>query len=199
MKTAIYSGSFNPVHKGHTQLAQYLLDHHLAEEVWMVVSPCNPLKEQADLLDEYLRLDMLMLAIKDYPAFKASDIEFTMPIPSYSIDTLTKLSEEFPDREFCLVIGSDNALVFDKWKNYRELLERYEILVYPRWGYNFEEVAGLYPQMKYLNTPYYDISSTTIRTALAQNKDMSEWLHPDVISFIRENQLYQNSDDLSGL
>jgi len=190
MKTAVFSGSFNPVHTGHTQLAQYLIDKKLVEEVWFVVSPCNPLKEQSELIDEYLRLDMLMLAIKGQGPFKASDVEFTMPVPSYSIDTLNKLHSEYPERDFCLMIGSDNALIFDQWKNYREILDKFEILVYPRKGYDFQEVADKYPQMKLLDTPYYDISSTEIRAAIAQKKDVGRWLHPEVLNFIRENDLY---------
>jgi nicotinate-nucleotide adenylyltransferase len=190
LKVALYFGSFNPIHLGHTQLAEYLIDKELVDEVWFVVSPCNPLKQQADLLDEYLRLDMLMLAIKDKLQFKACDVEFTMPIPSYSIDTLHELSSQYPDYQFQLIIGSDNALVFDKWKKPQQILAEYPVLVYPRHEYNFSEVADQYPQMQLLDTPYFDISSTEIRQALAQKKDITQWLHPSVYQFIIENNLY---------
>ena len=192
MKIAVYSGSFNPVHNGHTQLAQYLIDNDLVDEVWFVVSPCNPLKEQKELIDENLRLEMMILAIAGEQHFKASDIEFSMPIPSYSIDTLKQLNQIYPEHQFCLIIGSDNALVFDKWKNYNEILDKYEVLVYPRLGYDFSEVADIYPQMKILETPYYNISSTQIRYAIKQKKDVSNWLHPKVVSFIDENDLYKS-------
>ena len=115
-KVGLYFGSFNPVHTGHIHLAKYLTDNNLVDEVWFVISPCNPLKDQTGLIDEYLRLDMLMLAIKDNPRFKVCDIEFTMPIPSYTVDTLAELHKQFADIQFTLLIGSDNALVFDKWK-----------------------------------------------------------------------------------
>ena len=189
-RIGVYSGSFNPIHTGHLKLAEFLIDNLIVDEVWFVVSPCNPLKKQEDLLDEYIRLDMLMLAIGLHKSFKASDIEFTMPVPSYSIDTLHQLTIHHPDFQFTLIIGSDNALVFDKWKNHKELLEEYPILVYPRKGYDFAEVATKYPQMQLLNTPFYDISSTQIRDSIVQKKDVSLWLHPSVLQFIKENNLY---------
>lgn len=191
MRVALYFGSFNPVHLGHLKLAEYLTDNELVDEVWFVISPCNPLKEQSELLDEYIRLDMLFFAIRSNPRFKACDIEFTMPIPSYSIDTLNVLSKQFPDYQFELIIGSDNALVFDQWKDYEEILANYPVLVYPRKNYDFAQVAARYPQMKLLNTPIYDISSTQIRDSIAQKKDISQWLHPSVLQFIKENNLYQ--------
>ncbi len=190
MSTALFFGSFNPVHTGHTQLAEYLINKGIADEVWFVVSPCNPLKNQADLLDEYIRLDMLILAIQHQPEFKACDIEFDLPVPSYSIDTLHALSAQYPDKQFTLMIGSDNALVFDQWKNPQQILTEYPVLVYPRRGYDFSEVAALYPQMQLLKTPYFDISSTQIRAALAQKKDVINWLHPSVLQYITENNLY---------
>jgi nicotinate-nucleotide adenylyltransferase len=191
MKIALYFGSFNPVHNGHIQLAEHLIDIIHVDEVWFVVSPCNPLKNQSDLIDEYLRLDMMMLAIKGNAKFKASDVEFTMPLPSYTIDTLNKLSNDFPQHLFSLLIGSDNAQVFDKWKNYNKILDKYEVFVYPRRGYDFSKTTDIYSKMKFINSPYYDISSTEIRTAIAQKKDITKWLHPDVFEFIIENKLYQ--------
>lgn len=190
-KVGIYSGSFNPVHLGHLKLAEYIVDNDIVDEVWFVVSPYNPLKNQSDLLDEYLRLEMLVFAIQSQPKFKASDVEFTMPIPSYSIDTLYLLSSQYPDYQFYLIIGSDNALVFDQWKNYKQLLAEFPLLVYPRKGYDFSEVAEIYPQMQLLNTPYYDISSTQIREFIAKKKDVSQWLHPIVNQFIIDNNLYR--------
>jgi len=190
MSTALFFGSFNPVHTGHTQLAEYLIDKGIADEVWFVVSPCNPLKNQADLLDEYIRLDMLILAIQHHPKFKACDIEFDLPVPSYTIDTLHALSAQYPDKQFTLMIGSDNSLVFDQWKNPQQILTEYPVLVYPRSGFDFSEVAALYPQMQLLKTPYFNISSTQIRAALAQKKDVTNWLHPSVYQFITENSLY---------
>ena len=190
MSTALFFGSFNPIHTGHTQLAEYLIDKGIADEVWFVVSPCNPLKNQADLLDEYIRLDMLILAIQHQPKFKACDIEFDLPVPSYTIDTLHALSTQYPDKQFTLMIGSDNALVFDQWKNPQQILTEYPVLVYPRRGFDFSEVAALYPQMQLLDTLYFDISSTQIRAALAQKKDVTNWLHPSVYQFITENSLY---------
>src|ERR1035437_6610790 len=191
MRVAIYSGSFNPIHLGHQKLAKYLIENQLVDEVWFIVSPCNPLKKQEDLIDEYIRLEMLVFAIKDQYGLKASDIEFTMPVPSYSIDTLHALSTQFADIQFVLVIGSDNALVFDQWKDYTQLVKEYPILVYPRHEYDFSLVAGKYPEMQLLKSPYFDISATQIREFIAQKKDVSQWLHPSVYQFIIKNNLYQ--------
>jgi len=190
-RIGVYSGSFNPIHTGHQKLAQYLIDTQIVDEVWFIVSPCNPLKKQEEIIDEYIRLDMLMLAIKHHEHFKASDIEFTMPVPSYSIDTLHELSSLYPDFQFFLIIGSDNALVFDQWKDYHQILNDYPVLVYPRHTYDFELVAGIYPQMQLLESPFYDISSSQIRQFILQKKDVSQWLHPSVYKFIKDNNLYQ--------
>ena len=191
MRIGIFSGSFNPVHLGHQKLAEYLIENQFVDEVWLVVSPCNPLKNQSELLDEYIRLDMLMLSIQQHPHFKACDVEFCMPIPSYSIDTLHVLLSQYPNYQFFLIIGSDNALVFDQWKDYPKILNEFSVLVYPRRGYDFTEVAEKYPQMHLLSTPLYDISSTQIRDYISQKKDVSNWLHPSVYQFIMENNLYE--------
>jgi len=190
-RIGVYSGSFNPIHTGHLKLAEFLIDNLIVDEVWFVVSPCNPLKKQEDLLDEYIRLDMLMLAIGLHKSFKASDIEFTMPVPSYSIDTLHQLTIHHPDFQFTLIIGSDNALVFDQWKEYAQLLNEYRVLVYPRREYDFKLVSARYPQMQLLKSPFFDISSSEIRHSIAQKKDVSQWLHPSVYKFIIENNLYR--------
>ncbi len=192
MRVAVYSGSFNPVHIGHTQLADFLIEKSLVDEVWFIVSPCNPLKKQKDLIDEHLRLEMLMLAISGNPSMKVSDLEFTMPVPSYTFETLKKLNQIYPVHEFYLIIGSDNALVFDKWKNYKEIIEKFKVMVYPRKGFNFSEVADIYPQMQLLNTPFYNISSTEIRNKLKQKKDVTNWLNSQVLRFIEENGLYKS-------
>lgn len=190
MKIAIYSGSFNPIHLGHQKLAEYLIDKQLVDEVWFVVSPCNPLKDPASQLDEFIRLDMVVLAINGNPKLKASDVEFTMPVPSYTIDTLHQLTALYPEHTFALMIGSDNAVIFDQWKNYREILEKFPIYVYPRKGYDFSTVAGIYPQMHLLDTPFYEISSTQIRDMIKERKDVSDWMSPDVLAFVEENGLY---------
>jgi nicotinate-nucleotide adenylyltransferase len=190
-KIGVYSGSFNPIHNGHISLAEQLIENKWVDEVWFVISPCNPLKNQSELLDEFLRLDMVILAIKNNPNFKASDVEFCMPIPSYSIDTLHELSSQFPNYLFNLIIGGDNALVFNQWKNYSQLLQEYPVLVYPRQHFDFEPVRKQYPQMQLLNLPLFDISSTEIREKISQKKDVTSWLHPSVLQFIEENNLYQ--------
>jgi nicotinate-nucleotide adenylyltransferase len=189
-RIGIFSGSFNPIHLGHQKLAEYLIENKLVDELWLVVSPCNPFKNSAELIDEYIRLDMVLLAIKNQSLIKASDVEFTMPIPSYSIDTLHFLAKQNHDYQFILIIGSDNALVFDQWKNFRLLLDEFQVMVYPRRGYDVEKVAAEYPTMQILQTPFFDISSTQIRCLIADGKDASEFLHPDVYNFIRENELY---------
>jgi len=190
MKVGLYFGSFNPVHTGHLNLANYLVDNRIVDETWFVVSPCNPLKQHVDLLDENIRLEILNLAIAGNPKLKVSNIEFSMPVPSYTVDTLEKLSSLYPDVQFYLIIGSDNALVFNRWKNYRKILEHYPILVYPRPGYDFRPVEKNYPQMKLLSTPDYDISSTEIRKAIAKKEDIAKWLHPAVYRYILDNKLY---------
>ncbi len=190
MKIAIYSGSFNPIHLGHTQLAEYLIDNNLVDEVWFIISPLNPLKSPASQLDEQLRLEMVNLAIEEQAAFKVSDIEFSMPIPSYTIDTLSKLSTQYPEHQFILIIGSDNAVVFDQWKAYEDILMHYPVMVYPRRNYDLEYVAKKFPEMELLESPYFDISSTQIREIIKNKQDASEWLHKDVLQFIQTHKLY---------
>jgi nicotinate-nucleotide adenylyltransferase len=187
----IYSGSFNPIHLGHTQLAKHILEQKIVDEVWFIVSPCNPLKERTELLDEFIRLEMLVLAIQYHPQMKASDVEFSMPIPSYSIDTLNVLRLQYPEYQFSLIIGSDNAIIFDQWKDYHKILEDYPILVYPRLDFDFQVVANKYPRMKLLSTPYYNVSSTQIRQLIKERKDLSPYLDLSVIQLIEENNFYQ--------
>lgn len=191
MKIAIYSGSFNPIHKGHTQLANYLIDNELVDEVWFVVSPLNPLKSPENQLDEQLRLEMVNLAIENQPEFKASDVEFSMPMPSYTIDTLQNLDSQYPEYQFVLIIGSDNAVVFDQWKAFEDILMHYPVIVYPRRNYDMEYVAAKFPEMQLLESPYYDISSTQIREWIQEGEDVSKWVEPKVLDYINQKKLYR--------
>ena len=189
MNVTLYFGSFNPVHNGHIGIANYLINNNLCDEVWFIVSPCNPLKKRKDeLIDEHIRLEMLQLAIADNPSFKVSDIEFSLSKPSYTIDTLNVLSKQFPQNDFSIVIGADNATVFTEWKNYMEILQNYKILVYPREGYCVDN--RLFPQMKLLEPELYNISSTEIRHLLHTKPELSQFLHPTVYDFIQRNNLY---------
>lgn len=191
MQIAIFSGSFNPIHLGHQKLAEYLLDKNFVDEVWFVVSPLNPLKDQVQQFDKRVRMDMVLAAVGNNNRMRVSDVEFAMPVPSYTIDTLKKLTELYPQHQFSLMIGSDNAVIFDQWKDYRQILETYPVLVYPRKGYDFSTVASQYPQMQLLDTPLYDISSTQIREMLRKGEDVSAWLHPEVMEYIEEKRVYE--------
>lgn len=188
---SLFFGSFNPIHLGHTNLAEYIFRFSGVDEIWFIVSPRNPLKEQSELIDENLRLKMLQLATGDKDYLVASDIEFDLPKPSYTIKTLNTLSEIFPEDDFILLIGSDNMQIFDQWKDYQTILDDYSVLVYPREGYPYEEYEERYPEMQILEeAPFFDVSSTQIRELIKNNQDVSHWLHADVYQFIKENNLY---------
>lgn len=188
----LFFGSFNPIHLGHTNLAEYIFRFSGVDEIWYVVSPKNPLKEQKELIDEHLRLKMINLATADKDYLQVSDVEFDMPVPSFTINTLKVLNEKYPEDNFILLIGSDNMQIFDQWKDYQSILEDYSVVVYPREGYPYEDYEEIYPEMQVLEeAPLFEISSTEIRQMIAEKKDASQWLHPDVYQFILENGLYQ--------
>lgn len=190
MKIALFPGSFNPVHRGHVELANSVLNQKLADEVWMIVSPQNPLKN-SELVDEKHRKAMLELALDKHSGIKASDVEFSLPIPSYSINTLEYLESQYPEHHFMLLIGSDNAMIFNQWKDYKEILQRFPVYVYPRRGFQVADALAQYPQMQALQTPFFDISSSSIREMIAANEDTSAWLHPVVMKYISQNGLYR--------
>jgi len=188
MKIGIHSGSFNPIHKGHTALADYLLRQTDLDEIWLVVSPHNPLKDEKDLISDRDRLRMAQLAVEDFPQLVVSDVEFLLTKPSYTIQTLEFLSEKYPENEFVLIIGADNLAVFDKWKNFLQLLENYRIIVYPRKG--FDVNLKTYQVEFFAGAPLYDISSTEIREKIKAKEDVSEFLAPQVYRYIMRNRLY---------
>jgi nicotinate-nucleotide adenylyltransferase len=189
-ETGIFSGSFNPLHAGHLILANYLCEYTSLDEVWFVVTPHNPLKKAGMLLDDTLRLEMVRLALEDYDRMIVSDVEFHMPRPSYTIDTLTRLSGAHPDRNFTLIIGGDNWARFDQWKEYQQLMKRYPILVYPRMG---EEVV-IPPQQRetiqLVHAPVVEISSTFIRSGIRAGKDLRAFLPAKVYDLIKKKGLY---------
>lgn len=189
----LFFGSFNPIHLGHTQLAEYIFEYSGVDEIWYIVSPRNPLKEQSELIDEHLRFRLIEMATEGKDYLKVSDIEFNMPKPSYTINTLQALSEKYPEDNFILLIGSDNMQIFDQWKDYQTILNEYSILVYPRKDFEYEPFEEIYPDMQILEeAPFFEISSTEIRELIKNNQDASQWLHPDVYQFIKENNLYKN-------
>ena len=163
-------GTFNPLHNGHLTIAQSVLDQHLANEVWMLITPCNPWKTGQDLLDDRIRYDMVASAVKDIPGIQASDFEFSLPKPSYTANTLRSLSASYPDREFILTIGADNWVKFDNWRESDYILNNYRIIVYPRKGYPIENVPG---NVTLLDCPLMDISSTEIRQMIKDGKNIN--------------------------
>lgn len=190
-RTGIYGGSFNPIHRGHIELGNFICRNHYVEELWFLVSPQNPFKKQAtDLLDDRKRLELAQAAVQEYPQLKVCDLEFHLPRPSYMYKTLEALEREYPERQFVLIIGADNWLAFDRWAEYRTLLERYEILVFPRSGYPV--CAETLPQgVTLLPSPIIDISATEIRERLKRGEDASELLTPPVWERLREGQDYK--------
>ncbi len=189
MKIGLFFGSFNPVHNGHLIIANYVCETTELEKVWLVVSPQNPLKQKETLLREYDRLHLINLAIEDNKNLKASNIEFKLPKPSYTIDTLTYLKEKYPQHEFSLIMGSDNLETLHRWKNYELILQNYPIYVYRRRNAD----TNPFPKNKqiyFLDFPFLDISATFIRDNLKNGVSMQYFLPEPVWKYIDEMKLY---------
>lgn len=178
-KTGLFFGSFNPIHVGHLILAEYFATQTELDEVWLVVTPQNPLKKKDSLLDQYLRLDLVHRAIEGNNNLRATDVEFKLDKPSYTIHTLIHLREQFPDRQFSLIMGEDNLVSLPRWKNFEQILEQFEVLVYPRVGQHPSELAG-HPHVHLVQAPVVEISSSQIRNLL-KNKQSIRYLVPDAI------------------
>ena len=198
-RIGIFGGSFNPIHLGHTALAAYICEQGLVDEMWLMVSPQNPLKRNLTLLDEQDRLTMAKLAVQPYPMLKACDFEFTLPRPSYTYHTLKALHEAYPDCKFSLIIGEDNWQCFDRWYRGEDIAQETQIIVYPR-SSNSEhskapELTNKFSifnfQLSILkNPPLLPYSSTEVREHIAAGRDTSHMLHPDVAQYIKEKHFY---------
>ncbi|MCL2435500.1 MAG: nicotinate (nicotinamide) nucleotide adenylyltransferase [Lentimicrobiaceae bacterium] len=189
MKIGLYFGSFNPIHNGHLAIADFLMQQALFDQIWLVVSPNNPLKDKNDLASEDDRLNMVKLAIQDIPYLHAHDIEFSLPSPSYTIETLKELEKQYPNDEFSLILGADNIENFHKWKHYEEILKRYTLYVYPRSGVAFEKNME-HPHVVYLEAQLLPVSATEVRDLVQQKKAVREYLPDAVAQYIKEKGLY---------
>lgn len=189
-KTGLFFGSFNPIHVGHLVIAGYLSAFTDLDEVWLVVSPHNPLKNKSGLANKYDRLEMARLAVEGVENIKVSDIEFALPQPSYTVDTLAYLKEKYPGREFALIMGADNLVSLKKWKNYELLLRDYQIYVYPRPGTDVQGWAG-HPAITITDTPQMDISSTFIRKAVKEGNSVRFFVPDKVLDFIESKGMYR--------
>lgn len=190
IKTGLFFGSFNPIHVGHLMVASYMIEYTDMDELWFVVSPQNPLKEQKSLLADHQRLHMVNLAIGNDSRFRSCDIEFKMPKPSFTIHTLTYLSEKYPNREFVIISGSDIFPTFHKWKNWEQLLQYYKFYVYPRPGSQDHELLR-HPSVQKVNAPMVELSSSFIREALHEGKNMRNFLPEAVYMYMLEMNFYQ--------
>ena len=184
-KTGLFFGSFNPIHTGHMIISNYMLEFTDLDDVWMVISPHNPLKEKKTLLADHHRYAMVQIAVEDNPRLRASNIEFKMPQPSYTIDTLVRLEEKYPTQQFVLIAGTDIFPTFHKWKNYEILLEHYKFYIYRRPGYDPGPFAS-HPHVFIFDTPLMEISSSFIRQAIFDGRDTRYFVPDKVYNYIRE-------------
>ncbi len=189
MKIGLFFGSFNPIHIGHLIIANTIADSEEVSQVWLVVSPQNPFKKNNTLLHEFDRYDMVRLAIADNEKLNLTDIEFHLPKPSYTIDTLTYLQEKYPQHEFKIIIGEDNLKGFEKWKNYTKILEYYEVLVYPRPDAT-KTPFHIHPKVKFVQAPLIDLSATYIREKIRNRQSIKYLVHEDVETVIRVKGFY---------
>ena len=189
-KIGLYFGTFNPIHIGHLAIANAMLENTDMDQVWFVVSPQNPLKDRKTLLTDHHRLQMVKIAIDDNFNFKACDEEFHLPKPSYTTLTLAHLSEKYPNKEFCLIMGSDNLCTIDKWKNYQQILDNYKIFVYPRPEYLNSE-WDKHKNVTMVEAPMMSISASYVRNAIKEGKSVKYLLTNEVIKYIDEMNFYK--------
>ena len=192
MKIGLYFGSFNPIHIGHLVIANHMAEYSDLNEIWFVVTPHNPFKNKSSLLDNYQRLEMVYRATKHYKKLKSSDIEFGLPQPNYTVNTLAYLQEKHPNNAFSLIMGEDNLDSFHKWKNYDVILENHDIYVYPR--LSDKQVATQFDGHKkihHINAPIMQLSSTFIRNAVKEGKNVKPMLPEHVWAYLDEMNFYK--------
>jgi len=192
MKVGLYFGTFNPIHVGHLIIANHLAEYSDLDEVWFVVTPQSPHKKKQSLLDNHHRFELVYIAVENYQKLKASDIEFKLPQPNYTVHTLAYISEKYPNHEFSLIMGEDNLKSFHKWKNYETIIENHHVYVYPRVSEsniktNFDE----HPKVHKVDAPVIQISATLIRDGIKQNKNVEPMLSKEVWQYIDEMNFYR--------
>jgi len=192
MKIGLYFGTFNPIHVGHLIIANHMAEFSGVDQVWLMVTPHNPLKQKSSLLDDYKRFHLVDLATEDYPKIKASDFEFKLSQPNYTINTLAHLEDKFPQHQFSLIMGEDNLKSLHKWKNYETIIENYLIYVYPRIS-NEVSILDLkkHKNIQYIAAPIVEISSTFIRESILNKKNVQPLLPQKVWEYIDYNNFYK--------
>lgn len=192
MKIGLYFGTFNPIHIGHLIIANHMAEYSDLNQIWMVVTPHNPLKKKENLLDDYKRLNLVALATEDFPKIKPSDIEFKLAQPNYTVHTLAHLHDKFPQHEFSLIMGEDNLKSLHKWKNYEVILENHDIYVYPRISTETENLEFKnHPRIHLIDAPIVEISSTFIRESIKNKKNIQPLIPYKVWEYIDYNNLYK--------
>ena len=192
MKIGLYFGTFNPIHVGHLTIANHMAEYSDLDQVWFVVTPHSPFKKKSSLLDNNHRFQMVDRAVEEYPKLRASDIEFNLPQPNYTINTLIYLEEKYPDYEFALIMGEDNLKSFHKWRNYELILERHHIYVYPRisdvtTATRFDNHLKIHA----IDAPIMELSSTFIRNAIKEGKNIRPMLPEHVWSYLDDMNFYK--------
>lgn len=192
MKIGLYFGTFNPIHVGHMIIANHMAEHSDLEQIWMVVTPHNPHKQKNTLLDDYQRLHLVRLATEEYPKIKPSDIEFKLPQPNYTVNTLAHLMEKYPQHEFSLIMGEDNLKSLHKWKNYEYILQHHDIYIYPRVSEEAENpTLKSHPKVHWIDAPIVEISSTFIRDCIKNKKNIRPLLPLPVWEYVDHNNFYR--------
>ena len=193
MKVGLYFGTFNPIHVGHLAIANHMAEYSDLDKIWMVITPHNPFKKKSSLLDNHHRYQMVQRALEEYPKIKASTIEFDLPQPNYTVNTLAYLQEKYPEHEFCLIMGEDNLKSFHKWKNYEVILENHEIYVYPRISKGIIETQfDNHPKIHKVAAPIMEISSTAIRNGIKEKKNIRPLLPAEVFEYLDEMSFYKS-------
>ena len=192
-KIGLFFGSFNPIHIGHLILANYILENSDMEELWFVVSPQNPFKDKKSLLNDHNRLDMVQLALKNYPKMRVSSVEFSLPKPSYTIDTLTYLHEKYPEVSFALIMGEDNLKGLKKWKNSETLVNNHQIIIYPRVLDSDKTKTETFDHenISKIDAPIIELSATKIREMLKEGKNVRPMLPPEVFEYLDGSSFYK--------
>lgn len=192
MKIGIFGGSFNPIHSGHAIIAHHIISSGAVDRLWLMVSPVNPLKVGLEQqVADTDRLRMVEMVTRPLENVETSAFEFTMPKPSYTIDTLNALQAKFPDDEFYLVTGADNWVIFDRWRNSEEILAKFHLLVYPRLGYDVVIPEELRDRVTLVDAPIIELSSTAVRERLAQGLSVRYYVPDEVLSYIERKGLYR--------